>query len=616
MTAPRVSTGGGHALSHLRSFALRVVGGRVGAAILFGAVSFFGLYWQSGVFINDNFTLVNALRAVSDGRLYWQSQVSWPGTVTIDGRLYGRSYGIVVAALPFLWLLELFGPIVGVRFVAVGIWAVAVFGFAHHAGAVSGQRRGALLAAAGVVSVVALANALFAGPLDYGARFALALQLLAMVTTALIGVLVYRLLCRVESRTLGAFGGSAVVLATSVAYWASIPKRHVFTALLALLAVYGFAVSRTESEPRRGLVHRCLAYGAVGLTAWVNPAEAAVLFTVLLPLDVATAPSNDRMHLTGVGSAFALSLLPFLVTNTLVTGDPLTAPVMELTGFSGTGGGPPPSGGGGGGGGGGTTPLVERLGRAASPILDPLVLVWSVYADGLDVLLAEPLRLYQVFVDRGFDALTGQRVGSARNLSVLESVPFLAALVGALPSLRHEGRTERLRAWLASADGRTDAFVIVYVALFTLLYLPRLPLRVQLTVRYLVPVVPGLVYLVCRVPVVKRSLQRNQTAALWTYAYGVGVGSLVSVVLFRLGPTVGLGLSKNEIISMHGDIALLTAAALAVVTVAADVRDRDGLDRTVARLMALGAALGTVLVLVSFLHYWNGDLLLVPQFGS
>ena len=590
-------------------------------AILFGSICFTGLHWQVPVFINDNYTLVNTLLNVADGRLFFDSfygaeNVTWPGTVQIDGRPYGRSYGIAFAGLPFLWVISVLEPILGLRLVAVGFWSIAVLGLATQVGSMTGRRRAALLAAGSVVALAIGLNSslVSSSSITPERRYVLALQMAAMTATGAVGALTYRLVAHVEGRTIGLYAGSVTILASNVGFWGWIPKRHVFTCLLAVVAIYGFAVSREPDSLRTELGSRGMPYAAVGLMAWINAAEAAVLFTALVPLDLLTARSNDAKRLAVIASAFALSLIPFLVTNLLTTGEPFTSPLMSSgfgvdrvtdVGPGGGGTGTPGSG--------STNGVTGPAESTLRTLLDRAILVVSIYGDGLDAVIGDPTRPFRVFVDRGYDA---PNVGNQRNLTVVESMPFLGALVGIIPySVRRIRRGSGVRPWLRRAAGQTDVLVVAFVLLYTLVYMPRLPLRVQFTVRYLVPITPGLVYLVCRIPSVKRTLRANQSDLLWTYAFGVAGASLGFVLLLRAGSVVGITASDVDLLSLHGSVALVCASLLAVAVIwmiiVADVR----IERAIGRLLALGAALGTTLTLLFFLHYSPSELWLFSTFG-
>jgi len=586
-----------------------IFGDRVGAAILFGAISFVCLYWNAEIFINDNATLVNALLNVSQGRLYFVSfygglEASFPGTTVIDGRMYGRNYGVIFAALPILWVVNLAQQIVGLQLVAVGFWVIALFGFSSQIGRLLSRYHEALLGW-GIVSTAVLgANALFAPELDAMFRYVTALQILTIITTALVGLFTYRLISHVQSRLIGIWGGALVVLATGIGFWGWIPKRHVFSALLAVVAIFGFYLSRGTHPVRQRLIYRSLPYVSVGLLAWINAAEASILFTALLPVDLATAKSNKPSHLAVIATIFTVSLIPFFSTNFLITGDPLTP-----TRLARRGGSAPVSGGSSSNGiSDGTPSLLTPF----MPVFSRFSVLMSFYTDGLGVLLSDPFRIYEVFVARTQSTFTRSNVGGPHNLSILETTPVFGALIGGLSQVFWSYRNRQFRKWVSSPRGMTDVFVIFFTILFTIFYIPRLPLRVMFTVRYLVPIIPGLVYLLLRIRLIRQLSTDYQSTILWAYAFGVSILSMIFISVYTQGPRFAIRLSTKSLVSLHGDGAVVNALVLAMAILLVDQFGNRKIERIASALLGFAAAWGTVLILVSYGHYWASDLYLIP----
>lgn len=81
-----------------------------------------------------------------------------------------------------------------------------------------------------------------------------------------------------------------------------------------------------------------------------------------------------------------------------------------------------------------------------------------------------------------------------------------------------------------SALGTVVAFAIVYAALLTLVYLPRLPLHATITVRYLLPLFPIALYGLLRLGSVRRVLEEQPVACGFAYLGGVLVGGQLLVV--------------------------------------------------------------------------------------
>lgn len=122
-------------------------GDAVGEALFAGLLFVFGLYWSVGIFITDTYTVANTMVAVGDGHLhvdrivYGPETGVTPGMNVVDGRLYGRNYGTVFAALPILLTLELLGTAFDLRLVFVGAWAATLLWTGLAAGRAFGRPR-------------------------------------------------------------------------------------------------------------------------------------------------------------------------------------------------------------------------------------------------------------------------------------------------------------------------------------------------------------------------------------------------------------------------------------------------------------------------------------------
>jgi hypothetical protein len=582
-----------------------VFGDGYGTALFLGSVCFFMLYWRIGVFITDNNAIATTLLNVADGRLHltaapYGSGLESPGTYVSGDRVYGRNYGVVFAALPFLWLLEGAATVADVRVVLVACWGLLVMGWAGTLARLFERRW--LVAVGSVVAVATFLGSLTAAtPLAPLARPVIALQLLTMVATALSGVVLYRLVARIHSRRVGLLAGASAMVATPLGFWASLPKRHTFTVLFLLVSGYALYRSRAAADGGDGdaTTYRALAYGAVGLLAWVHAAEALVAFLVLVAVDVPTARSNDRRSLAVVGGVFLLSLVPFFLTNVLISGNPIEPPRL-LTPYGedpGTGLG---SGGGGPSGGFFETTLVGQMLAKGISVLTALA---TQLFGGLLVLLTDGTRVYQTFVRSGYIAeVAADESGLAISLTILESAPLLAAIVGvpvaAARRLRSDG-FGRLRAHLRTPAGTVDAFVVGSGLLFTLLYMTRLPLHAQVTVRYLHPLFAFGVYGIVRLAVVRETLTDHWRTGLWTYAGTVLIGGqLVIAYLALTGPTLG------EAVQFHALLSLATATPLALWVVAAAAS--DAVPRSYGAVaLALASAAGTLFLLLSGLDYFD-----------
>ncbi|WP_226004252.1 hypothetical protein [Natrinema salinisoli] len=626
-------------------------GDRTGLTIYLGALALFALYWRVDIFIVDTFAIGNALVAVSEGQLhisqavYGPTDPSTPGMNIVDGRLYARNYGQVVFALPFLLGLEAIALVADPRIAIAALWSFLVLAFCIQLGRLFGRGRLATLAGCALAFVLFQANLATATALPPRFFPLVALQVSTMVAAGFVPVVLYRLFAHAHGRRVATAAGITGVVLVPIGFWASIPKRHALTALFALIALYGFYRSRVAiADGDEGVAFRALAYATVGATAWIHAPEALALFAVLLPLDLLTARSRDPRTLGIIGGVFFVSLLPFFVTNTLISGNPVKPPrlLSAYTGGDvlvdnvGTGAGGTESAGGesaggtasGGGGSSSETPegtnsetaegtsgdsttrptgigtrlVGGAIGLASAGIdgaLDALDIFGGVLSTGFDALDAS--RLSHVFLRSG--RIPGvdysQTGGQTVELTIAESAPVLGALVAApVVAVRRIGRTRSVRRQLRDPLTQTDIFAVCYVCLFGLMYLSRLPLHSTITVRYLAPIVPVLLYGVFRLEPIRRIANRElRSVALATCGFAV-VGVAVAIATFS-----AVDWSVGTVVQTHAVVNLTIAGALAAWIVVATRTDRW--DRVGALALALAVAAMTVFLLLSGLEYFG-----------
>ena len=613
-----------------------VFGDRTGGTLWLGVVLVLGLGWRVGFFITDTYPIANAVANLADGRLAMQStdfQYSLtlgtqPGLHRYEGAYYARNYGAVATAVPILWLLEAFSFVAAPRLVLAAAWSVGVCLFWRELARRLDQP--ALRVVGSVVAVVAvLGAALSATELGQSQLALAALQLSTLFAAGLAAVLSYRLASTLHGRRVGVVAGIGLALATPVGFWATIPKRHVLVTALVFASVYAFTRSRQLSG-RRSDLSLAAAYGTLGLLAWVHAFEGFFLTVSLFVVDVLTEPRKGKRRIAVVAGVFGLSLLPMVVTNVLISGNPLLPP--RLLPNVGPGGvelapdGPSDAGGGGSGDGrsnsgsssdntGGGGGIVDGFVQLLSPLLGLFAFAELVgsellfignYAletvtDGLRV-SQEVDRLWNVFVRRGYYEYSGRLAVNdfeMIDLTVLESTPVIGALV-TLPGVL----VVRLRDGVGSlgrlAPGRqTDLLVVTYVGVLTVVYLPQLPLFSQLTVRYLLPVIALLAYCVVRVPRVRTAIEDAPRLLTIVYAGTVVLGTILFVVVLG-GLDPGLG----EAVQFHALVNLAAATVLGLtVTVGTTAPSRIP-SRVVAAALAAAGGVATSYVFLASLEYF------------
>jgi hypothetical protein len=124
---------------------------------------------------------------------------------------------------------------------------------------------------------------------------------------------------------------------------------------------------------------------------------------------------------------------------------------------------------------------------------------------------------------------SGQFDVPARDFAMLESLPVLGVLVAVVVlGIRYVSLADwRLRETFREDPRRVaDAFVVLYTAWLLVIYLPRLPLHVTYTVRYLYPIYPLGLYAVARLTIVHRTVDVAWRRLLTSYAAAVIIGGV------------------------------------------------------------------------------------------
>jgi len=229
---------------------------------------------------------------------------------------------------------------------------------------------------------------------------------------------------------------------------------------------------------------------------------------------------------------------------------------------------------------------------------------WSYVDTGITLAQEEPERLYHTFIRSGRIPeyvryrMTDQE---AIDLALLEVAPLLGGLLGVLGAGFNGLRTaslDRIRAALGRPTRQTDLLAIAIALALVLMNVERLPLHTQITVRYLVPIVPLGLYGVARLACVHRVVR---TDSRWLA--GAYVGTLLFGALGFLLAHLWLGLALGEAMQLHALVNLASAALLAGWAVVASLVDLD--TRIGAIVLAVPAALTTLFLLFTGLVYFQ-----------
>lgn len=610
---------------YARSIGRSIFGDRLGLILFCAALAFYALYWRVGIFINDTYTVANGFVAVSEGQLHLERPVygpglDTPGTFVIDGVTYARNYGQIVLALPFLWIIQIVDVVADLRVALAGGWSLLLLGLSLMIGNIIdqeaiGQNSRSLASFIGSVVTLGIFGIVLYGstPIDPVWHHLLALQIQVMVAAALVGVVIYRLLNRIHGRKIGLAAGSIVVFTTPIGFWASIPKRHVLVALGFIVSTYCLLRSREAlfDEPSNqqwcfGLrsqsitlsemtLWRALAYLPVGILAWINALEGLLLFIALLTVDVPTAGWRIRSLVT-TGFACVVSLIPMFVTNTIISGNPFEPPSAFV--LDGGGGVAKQSGRG------GSTANGAGSGTGTSQTMDSFLGVIhkiSVYMqDGVAAVTTELDKVFYTFIRTGY--VSEPHIEDAMRLSFLESMPLAIVLIAIPLGLWRSDIYERTRVVFntrrLSPAATVDAFAIVYALSVIFVYLPRFPMKAELTVRYLLVLFPITVYGIARISSVRRIVLEQWRICLGVYLVTVLVGGQVFFLYLFMTDAV-----VDEFMQAYAHLGLGIALIMSgwVITNARGYRT----DTYGAISLGMAAAAGTVFILISRLWYFS-----------
>ncbi|MDS0222155.1 hypothetical protein NDI54_12425 [Haloarcula sp. S1AR25-5A] len=607
-------------VSNIRRTAYSVLfGDRLGLIVFLATVVLFGLVWRTAFLITDSYTLANGLYSLSNGHVALTDAVYSPGLDTPGANRYGgqrfaRNYGVIVLSLPVVFALDLLTAVVELRIALVALWSLALLALVVQCGHYTDSEWVSIGGSVAVLGLFGL-NVALAQPLDTGRTHLYALQLTHLLIAAFAPVVLYRLLSRMQTRRLGFLSAVVLTAGTPLAFWASVPKRHVVTGTVVVCIVYCLYRSRMPTDGpiirAESRTFRALAYAMVGLYAWVHSPEALLLCVALALVDIPTAPDNSPRTLICIGVVFALSLLPFIITNIAISGSPIKPPRVLSRGGSVGGDVAGSAGGGSSASGSGSSSLLAPLLPLFSVVergLRPLLLLSGELVRGLDTIQQRPDDVYHAFVRSGNASGALDIAGEESvNLSLLESAPVLVAMVGALPVVRRLRWPSSMADRVLSADRVVDAFAVTAFVGVVLLYAGRLPLHAQVTARYVFPLYPLGVYLVMRLPAVRGSLTNHWRVFLWTVTGTVLIGGQLALIFVALTVN-GIG----EAFQFHALLGLAIAVPLggwAVIGRSKGVAGQTG-------AVLLGAATGVTMVfllLTSVEYYALGDTHLLPM---
>jgi hypothetical protein len=199
---------------------------------------------------------------------------------------------------------------------------------------------------------------------------------------------------------------------------------------------------------------------------------------------------------------------------------------------------------------------------------------------------------------------------TSTDLSVLQSMPLLGAIVTVPVAGYHRLKRFRSERELSFTPRTTvDLFVVTYLLVLLLIYLPRLPINTSVTVRYLHPLYPLGVYIVARLGIVRQVLSKATGLMVWSYLGTVVLGGPMFIAVLVMVP-----IAPTDHVQFHGLITLSLGLVLAGWSVWS--RTRGGSERSGAILLGLAAGSTTLfLLLVRYLYFTSSSNFAIPVLG-
>jgi hypothetical protein len=618
-------------------------GDRVGFFVFVLAVTFVATFWRLDIAINDTETLANGVAALSDGHLAFRDPPfgtetgQAPGTVFFEGSRYARLYGLVVPATGVSLVLYPLAAIFELRVLIVGAWSVLLLLGSRELSRFTRRKRSVRILGIVIATGSFGANVALGTPIPRELIPVLALQLWTLLACGLAATISYRLFASTFSRSTAAVIGAGMVVATPLGFWSTIPKRHVIVALAVLVVAYTFTLTPDATGDRRRLL-RTVPYVVGALLVWVHAADGPILLVSIVVVDAIFGHPLDRRQVGITAGLFAVALVPWLVTNYLISGNPVQPPqflpdyqgqpigseqpeglaeqgAATMGPDSGTRLGRDSSG--------PLEAIAGRVVRASETVLSLLSLATKHVGASLEIFVQRPGDVYQTFVRSGFVRRAALR-GSSHpvHLSYLESFPMAATAVLGISQFVRErvnsNRVARLRNSVlrdADAPTRVTGFALTYFALMLAFYQHRLPLHSMFTVRYLVPTMPLALYVSLRYPPLRNVLESERRILGLSYLLTVlAGGELITAYLMLTSHTLG------ERVQLHALLGLGMASMLFAWGVIAthDVRwwTREQWSRVGAVIVGVAAGLTTVfLLLTGWQHFPYGEYA-IPIFDA
>ncbi|VVB87173.1 Dolichyl-phosphate-mannose-protein mannosyltransferase [uncultured archaeon] len=271
---------------------------------------------DEGLTINQFYNLVHGSLAITMAKI----GVSKGMYFVINKSLYVKfSYALPILSMPAYYLLRSIDQLYGAHLFLLQLWAMSA-GVIVYLIARTRSMKYALFSGITTYIVLISVNLLFFKPISFPVwGEVLSIELTNIIISSFLVLIVFLLFRDMFSQKIALLASFFILLATPVSFYAITLKHHNLAVLFTLLSFYFFYKYYKKTDNR----FIFLAYASAGLCVWTRILDGAALLGALLITDFIISRRNIK-YLVTVSIVILISLMPFLIFNYLILGNPLS----------------------------------------------------------------------------------------------------------------------------------------------------------------------------------------------------------------------------------------------------------------------------------------------------
>lgn len=271
---------------------------------------------DEGIVLDQFYNLINGSLALKIAKINVNNGIF----MTIGNNLYGKfSYSLPILSLPTYYILKLIDSFFGAHLFLLQLWAVSgglvIF--------LIGKIRNIKYATAGGIVayfILLTSNLYFFKPIYFPMwGELLSIEFTNIMISSFLILIIYLFFKNFFSNKIALFVSFFIIFATPIPFYAITLKHHALTLLLTLLSFYFFYISYEKKDNK--FIY--LAYISAGLCIWTRILDGSVLLASLLLTDFLIFRRSIK-YISSISIVIILSLLPFLIFNYLLLGNPFS----------------------------------------------------------------------------------------------------------------------------------------------------------------------------------------------------------------------------------------------------------------------------------------------------